>query len=89
VLNNIKNYIIPPNIEKKLFKFPEHIRKKFFSSLEKLIKDPYYPALRNRKVEGSDDDDWEFSITIKYRATYITEGNTLLITNIGKHEDVF
>ncbi|MBA3066666.1 hypothetical protein KJ633_08265 [bacterium] len=87
MLNNIKSYTIPPNIEKKLFKFPKNIRDKFFSSLEKLLEDPSYPALRNKKVEGCDD--WEFSITIKYRATYITEGSTLLITNIGKHEDIF
>ena len=86
MLNNIKSCIIPPNIAKKLFKFPKYIRDKFFSSLEKLIEDPSYPALRNKKMGGTDD--WEFSITIKYRATYIREGDTLLITNIGKHEDV-
>ena len=86
MLNNIKRYAIPPNIEKKLFKFPKYIRDKFFFSLEKLLEDPSYPALRHKKVEGSED--WEFSITMKYRATYVTEGDTLLITNIGKHEDV-
>ncbi len=84
--NKIKYYVIPGNIEKKLFKLPKNIRDKFFSSLEMLLKNPHYPSLRHKKIQGSDL--WEFSITMKYRALYAVEGNTIIIARVGKHEDV-
>lgn len=84
--NSIKHYVIPPNIEKKISKLPEHVREKFFWSLEMLIKNPSDPGLRHGKITGSPY--WEFSITMHYRATYRREDDIIVIVNVGKHKDV-
>ncbi|MCK4859848.1 MAG: type II toxin-antitoxin system mRNA interferase toxin, RelE/StbE family [Candidatus Omnitrophica bacterium] len=84
----IKGIILPKPAEKKLRNLPKNIRKKFWDLLERLIDDPNYPALRNKKIKGTRGD-WEFSITMNYRATYKIERENLVIINIGKHEDVF
>lgn len=84
----IDRLIIPKPVEKKLAKFPQQIRKKFWSCLDKLLANPFHPSLRNKRIQGAEKD-WEFSITMNYRATYRIEGKDLVITNVGKHEDVF
>lgn len=84
----IDRLVIPKPVEKKLRKLPQQIRKKFWDGLERLLENPAYPSLRNKPIRGSKHD-WEFSITMNYRATYRIEGNALILTNVGKHEDVF
>ena len=79
--------VIPKPIRKKILKLPSYVRDKFWFSLEKLLEDPSYPSLRHKKIEGTNH--WEISITMNYRATYRTEENSLIILNVGKHEDVF
>jgi len=81
-----KEYIIPKSTQKKLWKLPKNIRNKFFSSVKKLSEDPSYPALRHKKVKGSKY--WEFSITMNYRVNYLPKGDTMIIVNVGTHDEV-
>lgn len=78
--------VIPDTILKRLNALPREIRIKFWEQLEKLLRNPAYPSLRNEKLEGADH--WAFSITMNYRATYVRDEKSLIITAIGTHKEV-
>jgi mRNA-degrading endonuclease RelE of RelBE toxin-antitoxin system len=78
--------VIPDTVIKRLNGLPKEIRIKFWDQIEKLIKNPSYPGLRNEKLEGTNQ--WAFSITMNYRATYIRGESSIIITGIGTHKEV-
>jgi mRNA-degrading endonuclease RelE of RelBE toxin-antitoxin system len=78
--------VIPDTMIKRLNELPREIRLKFWEQIEKLIKNPSYPGLRNEKLEGTNQ--WVFSITMNYRATYIRGESSIVITGIGTHKEV-
>lgn len=80
------NIVIPHTVLKRLNDLPKEIRIKFWEQLERLITDPSYPGLRNEKLKGSDQ--WAFSITMNYRATYVKGEMGIIITAIGTHKEV-
>ncbi|MDP2166918.1 MAG: hypothetical protein Q8J64_01145 [Thermodesulfovibrionales bacterium] len=80
------NIVIPFSVLKIINGLPKEIRLKFWSQLEILLKNPSHPGLRNEKLRGAED--WAFSITMNYRATYFRDGNNIVITMIGTHKDV-
>jgi hypothetical protein len=65
---------------------PKEVRIKFWEQLERLLTNPSYPGLRNEKLKGTDQ--WAFSITMNYRATYIRGKTGIVITAIGTHKEV-
>lgn len=78
--------IIPETVLKKLNSLPKEIRLKFWQQLERLIRNPSHPSLRNEKLTGTDQ--WAFSITMHFRATYVRTKTALIITAIGTHKEV-
>ena len=80
------NIVIPDSILKRINDLPKDIRVKFWEQLERLIKNPSYPGLRNEKLKGTDQ--WAFSITMNYRATYVRSEMRIIITAIGTHQEV-
>jgi len=91
--------IIPDTIIKRLNELPKEIRLKFWEQVERLINrrppsPPPLPAgeregergLRNEKLEGTNQ--WAFSITMNYRATYIRGESSIVITAVGTHKEV-
>jgi mRNA-degrading endonuclease RelE of RelBE toxin-antitoxin system len=78
--------VLPDSILKRLNNLPKEIRIKFWEQLEKLLSNPSYPSLRNEKLEGTNQ--WAFSITMNYRATYMKGTKSIIITAIGTHKDV-
>lgn len=78
--------VIPDTMVKRLNELPKEIRLKFWDQVEKLIKNPSHPSLRNEKLEGTNQ--WAFSITMNYRATYIRGESSIIITGIGTHKEV-
>jgi hypothetical protein len=42
--------------------------------------------LRNEKLKGADQ--WAFSITMNYRATYVRSKMGIIITAVGTHKEV-
>ena len=80
------NIVIPDTVIKSLNDLPKEIRIKFWEQLEKLIANPSYPGLRNEKLKGMNQ--WAFSITMNYRATYIRSETDIIITAVGTHKDV-
>jgi mRNA-degrading endonuclease RelE of RelBE toxin-antitoxin system len=80
------NLIIPDTVLRKLNNLPKEMRIKFWEQLEKLASNPSYPGLRNEKLKGTDQ--WAFSITMNYRATYIRSEMGIIITAVGTHKQV-
>jgi len=80
------NIVIPDLVVKKLNDLPKEIRIKFWEQLERLVSNPSYTGLRNEKLKGTDQ--WAFSITMNYRATYIRGEMGIIITAVGTHKDV-
>ncbi len=78
--------VLPDTVVKKLNGLPKEIRIKFWEQIEKLIKNPSYPGLRNEKLVGTNQ--WAFSITMNYRATYIRGESSIVITGVGTHKEV-
>lgn len=78
--------VIPETVLKRPNALPKEIRIKFWEQLEKLINNPSYPGLRNEKLKGTDQ--WAFSITMNYRATYIRVEKSIIITGVGTHKEV-
>jgi hypothetical protein len=70
----------------KLNSLRKEIRLKFWDQLERLIRNPSHPSLRNEKLTGIDQ--WAFSITMNYRATYVRAKTARIITAIGTHKEV-
>jgi mRNA-degrading endonuclease RelE of RelBE toxin-antitoxin system len=79
------NLVIPENVLKRLNDLPKEVRIKFWEQLERLLANPSYPGLRNEKLKGTDQ--WAFSITMNYRATYIRGEMGIIITAIGTHKE--
>jgi hypothetical protein len=42
--------------------------------------------LRNEKLEGTNQ--WAFSITMNYRATYFRSESSIVVTGVGTHKEV-
>lgn len=80
------NIVIPHTVLKKLNNLPKEIRIKFWEQLERLTVNPSYPSLRNEKLAGTEQ--WAFSITMNYRATYIKSKMGIIIMAIGTHKEV-
>ena len=80
------NIVLPETVLKLLNEFPKDIRLKFWTQLERLVRNPRHPSLRNEKLSGTDQ--WAFSITMNYRATYLMTEAGIVITAVGKHSDV-
>ncbi len=80
------NLVIPESVLKKLNDLPKEVRMKFWEQLERLLANPSYSGLRNEKLKGTDQ--WAFSITMNYRATYIRGEMGIIITAIGTHKEV-
>ncbi len=78
--------VIPDTMVRRLNELPKEVRLKFWDQVEKLIKNPSYPGLRNEKLEGTNQ--WAFSITMNYRATYVRGESSIMITGIGTHKEV-
>ena len=66
-------------------KLPPRIQKKLDEQLEIFIRDPGYPSLRVRKVEGSPDC-WEARITREYRFTFSWAKDFLVLRRSGTHD---
>ncbi len=69
-----------------LNELPKEVRLKFWTQLERLIRNPAHPSLRNEKLSGTEQ--WAFSITMHYRATYLLTEKGIVITAVGTHNDV-
>ncbi len=78
--------VIPESVLQKLNGLPKEVRLKFWEQLERLTANPSHPSLQNEKLIGAEQ--WAFSITMNYRATYIRDKRSIVITAVGTHKEV-
>jgi mRNA interferase RelE/StbE len=55
-------------------------------AITNLALDIQYPALRARKIKGVENI-WEARVSLSLRMTFQIEGNTILLRNIGRHDE--
>jgi mRNA-degrading endonuclease YafQ of YafQ-DinJ toxin-antitoxin module len=87
----IRKIHLPDHLIKRLKnkkKLSATIKEKFYWCLDRLIKNPQHPSLRNKTIKGVADI-WEFSINKNYRCIYRKEKEEAYILAIVKHEDAF
>ncbi len=51
-----------------------------------LALDIQYPALRVKKIKGVEHI-WEARVSLSLRMTFQIDGNTIILRNIGRHEE--
>lgn len=78
--------VLPDTVIKRLNDLPKEVRIKFWEQVERLMMNPSYPGLRNEKLAGTNQ--WAFSITMNYRATYFRSESSIIITAVGTHQEV-
>ena len=78
--------VLPDTVLKLLNDLPKEVRLKFWAHPEHLIRNPSHPSLKNEKLTGTQQ--WAFSITMNYRATYLLTEKGIVITAVGTHKDV-
>ena len=64
---------------------PKQIQKTAEKNLELFSKNPRYPSLRVKKMEGTKNI-WEGRITEGYRFTFQMEGDTYTLRRAGTHD---
>lgn len=74
------------SVLKDVNKLPKEIRLKFIDQVQILLKNPLHPSLRNKKLAGRPE--WEFSITMQYRALYLRTEKEIVIVAVGTHKEV-
>jgi mRNA interferase RelE/StbE len=55
-------------------------------AIEKLVIDIRYPALRVKKIKGTEYI-WEARVSRSLRITFQIEGDTIVLRNIGQHDE--
>lgn len=91
--------VLPDTVIKRLNDLPKEVRIKFWEQIERLINtSPPSPSplpagerdvergLRNEKLVGTNQ--WAFSITMNYRATYFRSESSIVITGVGTHKEI-
>jgi addiction module RelE/StbE family toxin len=74
--------------EKNLKKLSIKEQKAVAQKLELLIKNPFYPSLRTKKVQGIENV-FEMSVNMNIRILWKYENNVIiLILDIGHHKDI-
>lgn len=78
--------------KKQLEKLPAHIQELAGDAYRQFLDDPYHPVLDNHELVDTKKgrhrkSSRAVSITRRYRAIYVTEGDTNVWYWIGSHED--
>jgi len=64
---------------------PDELKERTKKALQSLLKDPRYPSLQIKKMEGSQNI-WELRASDSYRITFQISGDTYILRRIGTHK---
>lgn len=78
-------------VAKKFFKKHPEVISRYKKTMNLIIEDPFHPSLRLHKLSGDLEGTYSISITMQYRITleFYIEGNSIILLNIGSHEEVY
>ena len=63
---------------------PLEIKQRVDKQLRLLLENPAHPSLRLHKMQGREQ--WEISVTMNYRITFLIEGDEYVLRSVGKHD---
>lgn len=80
--------------DKKLKKFKKqnpHLRDQYVKTIHLLCDNPYHPSLRIHRLKGKLQHFYSVSINIQYRIIidFIIKDDTIILINIGGHDEVY
>jgi mRNA-degrading endonuclease RelE of RelBE toxin-antitoxin system len=64
---------------------PEELRERTEKALYSLLKDPHYPSLKIKKMEGRQGI-WELRVSDSYRLTFQVSEDTYILRRVGIHD---
>ena len=70
---------------KDYYHLPSEIQERTQKALHSLLKDPRYPSLQIKKIEGSRNI-WELRVSESYRITFQISEDTYILRRIGTHK---
>jgi len=63
----------------------DEIKERTEKALYSLLKDPHYPSLKIKKMEGRQNI-WELRVSDSYRLTFQVSENTYILRRVGTHD---
>lgn len=83
-------YIVSKQFEKDFAKLPQATKKKAIATLEKFVKDPQNPTLRNHGLSGKWKGHFSINVTGDTRAVYfVIQDNVVQFVAIGSHGELY
>ncbi len=74
---------------RKLLKGDSKLRDLYTEFLNKLIANPFEPSLQTHTLSGELKGKYACSLTYKLRVVFEITDNTILLLNIGTHDEVY
>jgi len=74
---------------KKISKKDKQLYKIFLRKLDLLKEKPDHKSLRLHKVSGKRISSWSVTITYKVRVLFVLRKKSILLTDIGSHDEVY
>jgi mRNA interferase RelE/StbE len=85
MVEKVITYQSSKRFKKEYKNLPMKIQKAFDEKLVLFLKDMSHPSLRVKRIQGTNDQ-WEGSITMKYRFTFEFLQDVVLFRTIGTHD---
>ena len=83
-------FIRTDNFKRSFKKLPDAMKRSAEKALRLFAKNPRYPSLRVKKMQGQYDADgrdiWEARISQKYRFTFVIDADIYILYRIGPHD---
>jgi mRNA interferase RelE/StbE len=80
-------FIFTERFRKSYKKLSKTEQETLHRKLDLMSKDPYYPSLRTKKVQGTEDV-FECSVTMSIRMTWQYADEAILLRVVGNHDEV-
>jgi mRNA-degrading endonuclease RelE of RelBE toxin-antitoxin system len=74
------------NFKRAWIQLNDEQKKLAVKAIEQLVTDFRYPALRVKKIKGTENI-WEARVSKSIRITFQREKSTILLRNIGQHDE--
>lgn len=74
---------------RKILKSDPNLRQAYTEFLNKLVVNPFEPSLQTHPLSGEFKGKYASSLTYKLRIVFEITDNTILLLNIGSHDEVY
>lgn len=85
MVEKVMAYQFSKRFKKEYKNLTSEIQKAFDKKLALFLKDMSHPSLRVKRIQGTNDQ-WEGSITMKYRFTFEFLQDAVLFRTVGTHD---